>query len=139
MTINKSLPIAVMLLCVSGLSFGQGKKTIKEKKITSITVNEYFLDEGMDKPVVESIEKYNEEGELIEIKEFNKRSEVTSWEKYAYNDDGDLVEEVFIDAKGRVTRTEKTVYREDLKVEKKFYNNKDKLYKKKVYKYEYGQ
>ena len=50
---------------------GQSKKTIREKEIVSITVHEYFIEEGMDDPVVESVEKYDEAGEQIEIQEFN--------------------------------------------------------------------
>ena len=32
---------------------------------------------------------------------------------------------------------EKNIYKDGLRVEKQFYNNKDKLYKRKVYEYEY--
>lgn len=129
----------VMFLLVSGTAMGQGKKTIREKKITSITVNEYFIEEGMDEPVVESIEKFNEEGDLVEIQVFNKKGEYKRWEKYVYNDDGELVEEIFLDEKGRITETEKNIYDGDLRVEKQYYNKRGDLYKKKVYTYEYRQ
>ena len=129
----------VMFLLVSGTAMGQGKKTIREKKITSITVNEYFIEEGMDEPVVESIEKFNEEGDLVEIQVFNKRGDYKRWEKYVYNDDGELVEEIFLDEKGRITETEKNIYDGDLRVEKQYYNKRGDLYKKKVYTYEYRQ
>jgi len=124
-------------LFVVGPVAGQSKQTIKEKKIAARTVQEYFLDEGMDKPVVESIEKFNERGDLLEIKEFNSKGDVKLWEKYAYDTEGRVVEEVFLDAKGRVERTEKNIYSDGLRIEKQFYNNKDKLYKRKVYEYEY--
>ena len=129
----------VIFLLVSGTAMGQGKKTIREKKITSITVNEYFIEEGMDEPVVESIEKFNEEGDLVEIQVFNKKGEYKRWEKYVYNDDGELVEEIFLDEKGRITETEKNIYDGDLRVEKQYYNKRGDLYKKKVYSYEYRQ
>lgn len=128
-----------MLLFLLIPAFGQGKKAIREKGIVSKTVQEYFIEEGLDKPVVESIEKYNEGGELVEIQEFNRSGEVKRWERYTYNLDGELVEEVFLDHKGRVVRTEKTIYEEGLKVEKRYFNRRDKLYKKKVYLYEYHQ
>lgn len=129
----------VIFLLVSGTAMGQGKKTIREKKITSITVNEYFIEEGMDEPVVESIEKFNEEGDLVEIQVFNKKGDYKRWEKYVYSDDGELVEEIFLDEKGRITETEKNIYDGDLRVEKQYYNNRGDLYKKKVYTYEYRQ
>ena len=133
------LAVMVIFLLVSGTAMGQGKKTIREKKITSITVNEYFIEEGMDEPVVESIEKFNEEGDLVEIQVFNKKGEYKRWEKYVYNDDGELVEEIFLDEKGRITETEKNIYDGDLRVEKQYYNKRGDLYKKKVYTYEYRQ
>ncbi len=133
------LAVMVIFLLVSGTAMGQGKKTIREKKITSITVNEYFIEEGMDEPVVESIEKFNEEGDLVEIQVFNKRGDYKRWEKYVYNDDGELVEEIFLDEKGRITETEKNIYDGDLRVEKQYYNKRGDLYKKKVYTYEYRQ
>jgi len=125
------------LLLMAGPVVGQSTKTIKEKKIATRTVYEYFVEEGMDEPVVESIERYNERGDLVEIKELNRKGGVKLWEKYAYNEEGKLVEEIFMDAKGRVERTEKSIYSDGLRVEKQYFNNKDKLYKRKVYEYEF--
>ena len=132
-----------MFLCILRLALctgsvgGQSKKTIKEKKISSITVHEYFVAEGMDKPVIESIERYDENGRLTEIKEFNSRGELKLWEKYAYSEEGDLVETQFFNAKGKLESKEINVYSNGLRIEKQYYNNKNKLLKQKVYEYEY--
>lgn len=125
------------LLLMAGPVAGQSTKTIKERKIATRTVYEYFVEEGMDEPVVESVEQYNEKGDLVEITEFNRKGDVKLWEKYAYNEEGKLVEEIFMDAKGRIDRTEKSIYADGLRVEKQYFNSKDKLYKRKVYEYEY--
>ncbi|MEN8229595.1 MAG: hypothetical protein ABFS38_15650 [Bacteroidota bacterium] len=137
MIAKKLLPAMAVLLFVAGVAFGQSKKSIREKGIVSITVDEYFIEEGMDEPVVESIENFNEQGELVEIREFDKRGDLEKWEKYVYNEDGELVEAIFLDEKGRITETEKNIYDGKLRIEKQYYNNKGNLYKKKVYKYEY--
>jgi len=118
---------------------GQSKKIIREKGIISMTVNEYFIEEGMDEPVIETIEKYNKEGELIEIHEFNKKGETKKWEKYAYDKDGNVVEEIYLDEKGKITSIEKNIYRDSLRVEKQYYDPKGRLVKKKLYVYEYSQ
>jgi hypothetical protein len=130
-------PLICMFLLVSGSLMGQKSSTIVEKEIVSRTVYEYFIEEGMDEPVVESIETFNERGDLTELKEFNSKGEVKRWEKYSYDNDGMLVEEVFLDAKGKVEQTEKSLYVDGLRVEKQYFNNKDKLYKRKVYEYEF--
>ena len=130
------MAIAILM---SVAAFGQGKKTIKEKGITSITVQEYFIDEGMRRPVVESVETYNKNGDLIEIKEFSKREEIQKWEKYVYDSQGNLVEEIFLDERGDVERREKNVYKDGLRVEKQYFDDRDRLTKRKVYEYEYSR
>ncbi len=133
---NRIIPVLFLLLAVTAVC-GQSQKTIKEKGISTRTVYEYFIGEGFDDPVVESVRKYNREGELIEIKEMNKRGELRVWERYVYNERGQLVEELFLDEDGEVSRTEKTLYEGDLRVEKQFFDQKGRLFKKKVYEYGY--
>jgi hypothetical protein len=129
--------LTCMMAVVAGNVNGQSAKTIRDKKIASLTVYEYFVEEGMDDPLVESIEKYDENGNLTEIKEFNNKGDLKRWETYSYNEEGKVVEEVFLDSKGRIESTEKSIYSDGLRVEKLYYNNKDKLVKRKVYEYVY--
>ena len=129
----------ILFFAWSAAMEGQGKKTIREKQIVSLTVQEYFLEEGIEEPIVESIEKYNEDGERIELQEFNKKGAVKKWEKYLFDEDGNLLEQQFLDGKGRVTRIEKNIYQDGLRVEKHFFDEKGRLYKKKTYLYEYRQ
>jgi len=136
---KKTLTLLGILMMVAGTVAAQGTKTVKAKKITSKTVNEYFLEDGEDDPVVESIERYDEEGEKVEVKEMNRKGEVKKWEKYVYDEEGNLVEEQFLDVKGRVTRSEKNLYKDGLRIEKQFYNSRSEMYKKKVYVYEYRE
>lgn len=136
---KKILPLLGILMMVAGTVAAQGTKTIKAKKITSKTVNEYFLEEGEDDPVVESIERYDQAGEMVELKEMNRKGDIKRWEKYAYDEEGNMVEEQFLDVKGRVTRSEKNIYKDGLRIEKQYYNTRDMLYKKKVYVYEYRE
>lgn len=136
---KKILPLLGILMMVAGTVAAQGTKTIKAKKITSKTVNEYFLEEGEDDPVVESIERYDQAGEMVELKEMNRKGDIKRWEKYEYDEEGNMVEEQFLDVKGRVTRSEKNIYKDGLRIEKQYYNTRDMLYKKKVYVYEYRE
>lgn len=137
-TAKYALMICMMVGLAAALN-GQDRKDIRDAGIVSLTVNEYFLEEGLDEPQVESIEKFNEDGEVIELQKFNKRGEVTRWEKYSYDEDRNLIEEVFLNARGKITSTEKSIYKEGFLVEKHYFNERDKLYKKKVYVYEYNK
>lgn len=133
----------ILLLCILASLMlamplaGQDRETIKEKKIASRTVHEYFLEQGMNKAVIESIEKYDAYGNLTEIKEFNSKGEVKLWEEYTYNEEGKVTEARYFNAKGKLESREKNIYSDGLRIEKLFYNNKDKLVKRKVYEYEY--
>ena len=118
---------------------GQSAKTIREKKIASVTVQEYFLERGLDKPLIESVEKYDENGNLLEIKEYNSKGEVKRWEKYSYNEDGKVVETQFFNARGKLESKEINVYSDGLRIEKQYYNNREKLVKRKVYEYEFRE
>ena len=137
MIIRHITTIIILLISISMAGYGQSKKKIREEGISSRTVQEYFIEEGMDEPLVESIEKYDREGELIEVQELNRRGEVRKWEKYVYDEEGELVEEIFLDVKGRIERTEKNIFKDGLRVEKEYYNNRGQLYKRKVYVYEH--
>lgn len=139
MKLGRNILVICMMLGLGAALNGQDRKDIRDKGIVSITIEEYFIEDGLDEPLVESIEKFNEDGEAIEIKEFNKRGEITRWEKYAYDEDRNLVEEVYLNEKGKVTRTEKSIFEDGFRVEKQFFNERDKLYKKKVYVYEYSK
>lgn len=136
---NKSILLFGLILGLTAVVSAQDRKDIRDRGIISRTVKEYFIEEGLDEPLIESIEKYDEDGELVERQEFNKRGEVTRWEKYAYDEDRNMIEEVYLDGKGNVTRTEKTIYEDGIRIEKQYYNQRDKLYKKKVYEYEYSK
>jgi hypothetical protein len=124
-------------LLLAGPVMGQDAETIRDKKIASRTVQEYFLEQGLNKPVVESIEKYDEDGNLLEIQEFNSKGELKLWEKYSYNEEGDVLEAQFFNARGKLESREVNVYSDGLRTEKLFYNNKEKLVKRKVYEYEF--
>ena len=125
------------LLFVSIQTMGQSKKTILEKEIQSLTVLELFIEEGIKEPLIEEKQIFNEDGELIELITYNKEGDVTKWEKYLYDEDGNIIEEIFLDSRGKIEKKEKTIFKEGLRVERQFFDNRDRMYKKKIYEYEY--
>jgi len=124
-------------MLLAGTILGQSTEIIKEKKIASQSIYEYFVEEGIDEPLLESYEKYDTEGKVLEIKELNSKGEVKLWQKFVYDEAGNVVEEIFFDGKGRLESKEKSIYSDGLRIEKLYYNKKDKLVKRKVYEYEF--
>lgn len=129
--------LTATFMLLAGPILGQSTEIIKEKKIASQSIYEYFVEEGMDEPLLESYEKFDEQGNLLEIKELNSKGDVKSWQKYVYDEEGMVVEEISLDSKGRVESKEKSIYSDGLRIEKQFYNKKDQLVKRKVYEYEF--
>jgi YD repeat-containing protein len=132
--------VAIMLLCMLPfVSFAQGRKTIEKKGIVEQTVYEYFVAEGLSKPVVEEIIRYDEEGNIAEHQVFNKYGEYKSWMKFSYDEEGNKVEEIILDGSGNQVERFEWIYKDELLVEKRYYDNRNRLAKRKEYKYSYRE
>ena len=129
--------ICLILAGIPLLGYSQGRKTIKTLGITSQTVKEYFVEEGIKDPVVESIEKYDTNGNVIELQEFNSEGQIKNWKKFKYDADENKIEETSIDAKGKVEERTAWIYKDGLLREKQYYDSRDRLTKRKEYIYEY--
>lgn len=126
-----------ILALVPAFVHAQSEEIISKNKVASQTVYEYFIEEGLKDPVVERIEKYDKKGNLIEEKEMNKEGEVKTWMKYKFDADGNKVEEIILNIRGGQEERVEWTYKEGLVIEKKYYDHKDRLVKRKEYKYEY--
>lgn len=127
-----------MLFCILPfVSYAQGRKTVEKKGIVEQTVYEYFVADGLSKPVVEEIINYDEEGNISEHQVFNKYGEYKSWEKFRYDEDGNKVEEIILDGSGKQEERFEWIYKDGLVVEKKYYDDRDRLAKRKEYKFSY--
>lgn len=126
-----------MFLLVPVMMHAQNEAIISKNKVASQTVYEYFIEEGLKKPVVERIEKYDKSGNLIEEKEMNKEGEVKKWMKYKFDADRNKVEETILNIRGGQEERIEWIYKDGLVTEKKYYDHKDRLVKRKEYKYEY--
>jgi hypothetical protein len=130
--------LALLLLCILPFaSHAQGRKTVEKNKIVQQTVYEYFVAEGLSKPVVEEIINYDEEGNVIEHQVFNKYGEYKSWQKFRYDEDGNKVEETILDGNGNQVERFEWIYKDDLVVEKRYYDDRDRLAKRKEYRFSY--
>ena len=129
---------AIAILLMTPLfCLGQGKKTLAKNKVSSQTVYEYFIAEGMDEPVVEKREMYDTLGNRVELQEYNRDGVLKKWERYEYNEDGDMIEEVSLDDKEHQVKRIVYVIEDGFLKEKQYFDRKDRMYKRKEYVYEY--
>jgi hypothetical protein len=130
--------VLVTFVCLLALiSFGQDKKEVIEKGIQVKRNYELDIANGDKEPIIEKEEYYNFRGDLTEIKAFtDKGKTIDSWIKYKYDGQGNLIEEQLLNAKGEVKERYEYKYENGLKTEKQYFDNKNRLFKKKIYKYE---
>jgi YD repeat-containing protein len=133
----KPFLIILSLTFIALISFGQDKKDVIEKGIQ--VKRNYSLDiaNGDKEPSLEKEEFYNFRGDLVEVKDYTDNGKTLSnWTKYKYDSQGNLIEEQDLTSKGEQKERFEYKYEDGLKTEKLFYDNKNRLSKKKIFKYE---
>jgi len=133
----KPLLIILSLLAFTLVSFGQDKKEVIEKGIQVKRNYELNIANGDKEPSLEKEEYYNFRGDLVEIKEFTDAGKnISIWFKYKYDPQGNLIEEIELNSKGETKERFEYKYENGLKTEKLYFDNKNRLSKKKIFKYE---
>lgn len=127
------------LLCTSVSLWSQEKEDFRKHGVQSQTTLEYFIEEGLKKPVVEQVLRFDRNGNVVEEKEFNKLGEIKKWEITEYDSTGNIVSFSVLDEKGDLVEREEYRYSDGLVTEKLYFDSKNRLYKRKVYEYEYRE
>jgi len=127
--------LAILLISLS--SYAQDRKEVIEKGIQVKRNYETNVAEGDNTPYLEKEEHYNFRGDLTEIKELKDNGKTfVLWFKYKYDTQGNVTEELELTAKGEQKERIEYKYENGLKVEKNYYDSKNRLAKKKTFKYE---
>jgi hypothetical protein len=133
----KSSLIVLLLLTFNSL-VAQSEAEIKEKGIKSKTFYVQNIEDGEKEPVIDKIESYDEHGRLIDLKIYDREGKnIKDWFQYKYNEAGLIIEEVEYDSRSRLKERIVHIYKGGLKVEKHYFDDKERMTKKKVYEYQY--
>jgi hypothetical protein len=137
-TISTPLVICHLFLLVYASCSQAGAQSRKERDSLGITEIEYYevdYTNSNGKEYLEKIERFDGRGELIEEIKYDRDNRITEHIRYEY--DGKLLmKEIYLDHKGRVDKTYVYEYDPDgLKISKKYFDNKDRIYKEKRYRY----
>lgn len=142
---NMKLLLVILSIAFFTLnSFGQDKKDVQdkkeivEKKIHSKQNFQLDVANGDTEPYLEKEEFYNLTGDVEELKEYTDNGITLSrWIKYKYDSQGNLIEEQNLNSKGEQKERFEYKYKDGLKTEKLYYDSKNHLVKKKIFKYEF--
>jgi len=133
----KKIALILFIGFLSFNTFGQDKKEVLENGIQ--VKRSYVIDiaNGDKEPAIEKEEFYNFRGDLVEVKEYTDQGKtIDNWVKYKYDNQGNSIEEQLLNAKGEIKERFEYKYENGLKTEKLSYDNKNRLSKKKIFKYE---
>ena len=111
----------------------------KERDSLGITEKRSIDVDYMDsngKEILDRIERYDEDGRMIEEIDYDSNEKVKNHIRYVYENDL-LVKEIYLDHKGNLEKYFVYTYDEDgLLISKKNFDAKDKIYKERKYQYE---
>lgn len=128
--------VLFLVLILSGcciISAQSGKEIKTLQIVTKETWN--YTDEKSK--FLETIEKFDQEGNLIEEREYNPDRSIKKHTKWTYNGNNDKLTETEFDEKGRVIAKTEYKYEGSLRTSRKKYDEKGKLISWKIYKFEF--
>ena len=111
----------------------------KEIKAMQIITKETWNHTDSKSKFLETIEKFDKEGNLIEEIEYNSDRSIKKHTKWTYNANNDKLTETEFDEKGRVISKTEYKYEGSLRTSRKKYDEKEKLISWKIYKFEFAK
>lgn len=135
--INSVLFIVQLILFI-GISTSLDAQSRKERDSLGITeiisIEADYMDSN-GKEHIEKIERYNEDGRLIEVIDYDNDEKIKEHIQYEY-EDGLLLKEIYFDHKDRLEKYFIYTYDEDgLLISKKYFDAKDNIYRERKYQY----
>jgi antitoxin component YwqK of YwqJK toxin-antitoxin module len=111
----------------------------KEIKKLQITTKETWNNTDSKSKFLETVEKFDEEGNLIEEIKYNPGKSIRKQTKWTYNENNDKLTETEYDSSGKVTSKKEYTYEGSLRTSRKEYDEKGKLVSWEIYKFEYAK
>jgi hypothetical protein len=130
---------AIISLIAVCASHAQSKSLILNNKVATQTITIVDYEESNGDERLERIETYDKFGNLIEVKDYNSKGELSLFERYTYDETGNKTSEEKFDNKGNLEKRYEYSYKNGLKTSRSTFDKKGKLVKKRVYSYTYHE
>ncbi len=133
-TVSLIIILGLAPFCLQGQELS--KKEASKANVKSVSIYETNVSDKKAKPVLESLNRFDEAGNLLEILEKDKNGVVTLHESYAYNSDGQKSVEIQYEPDGKVKKKNVFKYSDGLRSERLTYDKNGKLISQRKYVYE---
>lgn len=127
----------ISTLCLCTFTNAQSPKEAKEAKILKKTTSEINIEKGEKKPIIEKEETFNTDGEIVELKEYDKVGKLSNWVKYTFDANNNLIKETYLKPSGNIDKSIVYIYENGVKAQKQYFDDKDRMLKKKIYEYKF--
>jgi hypothetical protein len=115
----------------------QSKKDLKDAGVKMRVEMTSKLEKKTMVNYKESVEKYDENGNKIEVIEYNSKGDIKNYLQYEYNEKGKVVKEMKIDALNKKPiKTIEFTYEDDKLTKEILYNKKNEVAETSVYTYD---
>jgi antitoxin component YwqK of YwqJK toxin-antitoxin module len=130
--------ILFFILILSGclILSAQSEKEIKSLQIVKKETWNYTDSKSK---FLETLEKFDKEGNLIEEIKYNPDRSIKKHTKYTYNNNNDKLTEIEYDDTGKIISRKEYEYEDSLRTSKKEYDEKGRLKSWKIYKFEFAK
>jgi antitoxin component YwqK of YwqJK toxin-antitoxin module len=132
----KKLSLLILILAGCMIINAQSGKEIKKMQIIT---KETWNNTDSKSKFLETVEKFDEEGNLIEEIKYNPGKSIRKQTKWTYNENNDKLTETEYDSSGKVTSRKEYTYEGSLRTSRKEYDEKGKLVSWEIYKFEYAK
>jgi hypothetical protein len=136
-TVSLILLLSLAPFCLQGQELS--RKEASKAKVKSVSVFETNVSDKKAKPILESMNRYDESGNLLEILEKDKNGVVTLHESYEYNSEGQKSVEIQYEPDGKIKKKNVFKYSDGLRSERQTFDKNGALISQRKYVYEFNK
>lgn len=137
MKMKTLITIGLIICIISGNLYSQSKKKVKNLGIESVTVVKEDYEDSNGKEILRSETVFDENGNIIKLKDYDKTGKLREIVTYEYNSDNDKIKEVRYRPNNKVDETITYSYENGIITERCKYDASNRLLSKKKYIYKF--
>jgi hypothetical protein len=135
----KIVIILVIVLCTfTSNIYSQSRKKAEKLGIKSVTEIKVDYEDSNGDEIIRRIKVFDENGNVIEDKDYNRAGKLQEKITYEYNGDNELIKEVHYRPNNKVQESFTYKYRDGLIVERCKYDSNNRLLWKRKYVYKFS-
>lgn len=135
----KKLILVAVIFSFAGDIYSQSRKKAERLSIESVTEIKVDYENSNGKETIRSVKVFDENGNIIEEKDYDKSGKLQERITYEYNEDNDKIKETRFRSNNKVEESFTYKYENGLMVERCKYDASNRLIWKRKYVYKFSE